>query len=70
MIDTEPTLEELVTFCILMENHEGIVGKAPYYIMEKWRMKSARKGILDSNNQYKYDEYMSRWHSHISHEEG
>jgi len=57
----QPTLKELVTFCILMENHEGIIGKAPSYIFEKWQSKSSGKGLLDSRNQSKYDEYMNRW---------
>ena len=60
-------LEQLVTFCILMENGIGIVGKAPSYLFEKWNAcsqttsKDWLQGMLDSNNQAKFDEYMKRW---------
>jgi hypothetical protein len=61
------TLEQLVTFCILMENHEGIVGKAPSYLFEKWEYISMTtsqewlRGMLDAKNAAKFDEYMKRW---------
>ena len=56
-----PTIEELVTFSILMEQNEGILGKSPRYIREKWQMMSVRKGILDCAGKSKYNEYMSKW---------
>ena len=66
-MENEMTLEQLVTFCILMENHEGIVGKAPSYLFEKWgacnmtTSKTWLRGMLDSHNQSKFDEYMRTW---------
>jgi len=55
-------LKRLVRFCVLMENHEGILGKAPSYIFEKWdACEEENSSILDMFNQYKYDEYMRRW---------
>lgn len=60
-------LEQLVAFCILMENGEGIVGKAPDYLMEKYRAcfrRDSRElllGLLDGNNQAKFREYVKNW---------
>jgi len=33
----EISVEDLVTFAIMMQNGEGIMTKSPDYIMEKWR---------------------------------
>lgn len=63
-------IQQLVTFCILMENHDGIVGKAPSYLFEKFNSCSRTnsitwlRGMLDSYNQAKFDEYMKRWGIH------
>lgn len=60
-------LEQLVAFCVLMENGVGIVGKAPDYLMEKYRACSRRDsrelllGLLDCENQAKFREYMKNW---------
>jgi hypothetical protein len=61
-------LKKLVMFCILMEGHEGIKGKAPSYIMEKFDLASDRCppeemfGHLDKNNQAKYKAWLKTWH--------
>jgi hypothetical protein len=63
----EPTLEQLVAFCVLMENGDGIVGKSPGYIFEKFRAVQRREsrsllmGLLDSHNQYKFKDYIKTW---------
>ena len=60
-------LEQLVAFCVLMENGQGIVGKAPSYIFEKFKSCSARQsremlmGLLDCNNQAKFKKYLETW---------
>lgn len=60
-------LNRLVVFAIFMENGEGIIGKAPDYIMEKWRLANADLsdecilGGLDSMNQAKYNVWKERW---------
>lgn len=54
-----------------MENGNGIKGKAPSYIQEKFDI--ARKflkvediiGYLDSKNLKKYNEYVKRWKNHL-----
>lgn len=61
-------LKKLVMFCILMEGHEGIRGKAPSYILEKFDLiESCRTpeemfGHLDKNNQAKYLNWLKTWH--------
>lgn len=63
-------LREAVVFAILMENGEGILNKAPLYILEK--MKAVDMGIpeclLDSPNMQKFQEYQNRWGSLIKDE--
>jgi len=60
-------LNKLVVFSIFMENGEGIVGKAPDYIMEKWKlvnMDISDEYIvagLDGFNQAKYNEWLQTW---------
>jgi len=49
----------LISFCILMENGEGIIGKAPYYVLEKWS--SRCPGLLDDYNQDKLKRYLALW---------
>ena len=59
-------MKNLVAFCILMENHDGIIGKSPSYIIEKF------EGIvlsnteypdrwLDDNNKLKFNNWIKRW---------
>jgi len=57
-------IKRLVAFAILMEAHEGILGKAPYYVYEKFSLTQHLEDpsqALDSNNKAKYEEYLKRW---------
>jgi len=54
-----------------MENQEGILGKAPSYILEKFNRYVGKdtdefKWGLDGNNAQKLEVYMSKWGSHIN----
>lgn len=61
------TLLQIVAFCVIMENNQGIVGKSPDYISEKWDYCMGEtnplylKAILDSQNQAKFDKWRSTW---------
>ncbi|MBT9132833.1 MAG: hypothetical protein DDT33_01363 [Firmicutes bacterium] len=63
---TETKVKQLVTFCILMENHEGVTGKAPSYIIEKYE-KCLRctdqelESLLDTKNRRKYIMWKNLW---------
>ena len=63
----EPTLEQLVAFCTLMEGHDGIITKAPPYIFEKWESclrrtsKDELLGLMDGDNAAKFREYVKTW---------
>ena len=55
----------LVAFCILMENNDGILGKAPSYLSEKYEfcMKMSHpENMLDSTNKAKFNKYMETWY--------
>ena len=60
-------LQQVVAFCVLMQNGEGIVSKAPDYIRKK--MESCQRcsspeefrGILDLENQRIFDTYFEDW---------
>ncbi len=54
-------IKQLVTFSILMQNDEGILGKSPNYIEEKFLSSEAGGAILDARNQSILQEYMRRW---------
>lgn len=60
-------LAKLVVFSILMENGEGIAGKAPLYILEKWRgvelcgQVDHLLGLLDQWNHHKYVNWLATW---------
>ena len=60
-------IERLVIFAILMENGEGILSKAPDYIMEKWgqtQMKLSFEyifALLDGENQAKFRAWQKEW---------
>lgn len=64
---TEIELKQLVTFCILMQNGEGIISKAPSYIEEKYNFCMAcpkeewLSHILDDSNRAKFSEYCEKW---------
>lgn len=57
-------LRQLVTFAILMENNEGIIGKNPKYIHEKIELCKGfniPERILDSKNMIKLEAYAKKW---------
>ena len=60
-------IDRLVVFSIFMENGNGITGKAPDYIMEKWDRVNADISDefivagLDDMNQLKYREWQRLW---------
>ncbi|MBA7560739.1 hypothetical protein ES708_02370 [subsurface metagenome] len=61
------TLDQILTFCIIMENNQGIVGKSPDYIREKWHYCMGTTdinyllGVLDLQNQAKFIRYRNTW---------
>lgn len=64
MKEDTPTLEQLITFCILMENNGGILHKAPAYVFEKYRLAVGLKqpeALLDPHNLAKFNTYMATW---------
>ena len=57
-------IDGLVAFSILMENDNGILGKAPRYIKEKYDscMKMEHpENMLDLVNKAKFEDYMHQW---------
>ena len=54
-------LFKIVEFCILMENNDGILGKAPSYIQEKYETTDGSGILLDSHNHKKFQEWKQRW---------
>lgn len=62
----ENQLINLVAFCILMENDDGILGKAPDYIKEKFGRYVGKDDDsyywgLDSDNAEKLNKYGEKW---------
>ena len=61
------TLEQLVTFAILMESGGGILNKSPDYILEKFEACSQFNSVpflrtlLDKASQAKFDTWMRKW---------
>lgn len=61
------TIDQLVTFAILMENGEGILGKDPWYIIEKFTSCTSTENptylrqLLDLQNQAKFDRWHENW---------
>ena len=61
------TTPQLVTFAIFMESNDGIMGKSPDYIREKFKlcMMTAKTEYLERNldrfNQAKYTAWRKRW---------
>jgi hypothetical protein len=61
------TLLQIVAFCVLMQNGEGIKSKAPDYIRQKIRrcmMLGTRddvRAIMDLENQRIFDDYFESW---------
>jgi hypothetical protein len=63
---TKNQLINLIAFCILMENREGILGKSPDYIQEKFfryvnKDDDSYLWGLDSENKKKLREYIECW---------
>ena len=60
-------IRRLVVFSIFMENGEGITGKAPDYIMEKWKLVNMNLSDeyiiagLDMQNQAKFRDWQMTW---------
>ena len=58
------TIEQAVVFVILMENDDGILGKAPIYIREKLDAAQSFENpeiLLDQNNYSKFIAWKERW---------
>lgn len=53
----------LVSFLILMQGGEGIMGKAPSYILEK--QQTAGPYLLDNDNKAILDAWIERWEIHL-----
>lgn len=61
-------IENIVAFCILMENNDGILGKAPSYIIEKYcglieGNTEYPENFLDFKNKAKFDKWKEKWRS-------
>ena len=57
-------IDGLVAFSILMENNDGILGKSPSYIKEKYDFCTKienPKSMLDNTNTAKFNKYMELW---------
>ena len=57
-------IERLAIFSILMENNDGIVGKSPDYILEKFDSAISvlnPAGLLDEKNEEKLKEWRRIW---------
>jgi len=60
--------KNLIAFCILMENNEGILEKSPEYVLEKYN-KALQYGFtdgvefwgLDATNLGKLGRYLLKW---------
>ena len=60
----QDVIKRLVVFSILMENNEGILGKAPTYVEEKYIAMLGLvhpERLLDEENLKKYNEYLNKW---------
>ena len=69
-MNRDMSIEQFVTFAILMENNEGILMKSPNYIRGKY--KSCKNSppeflanLLDDNNQQKLYSWKKRWEAHL-----
>lgn len=59
-----PNLRHLVGFCIFMQQNEGILGKHPDYLMEKFEMcrtTGVPEGMMDEPNMFIMAEYAKRY---------
>ena len=68
---TQNEFKNLVAFILLMEyRKEGVIGKAPSYIIEKFyryvnRDNDEYKWGLDMINKSKLEKYLKKWGEHI-----
>lgn len=58
----------LISFCVLMENGDGILAKSPRYLLEKYEHRHI--GMLDQGNQMKLFSYRSKWDNSLKKMEG
>ena len=56
-------VEDIVAFCILMQNGDGILGKAPSYIHEKFTACMSGYHPLDSKNMSILKQYFETWYN-------
>jgi hypothetical protein len=59
-------LKNIVSFCILMENDQGIISKSPDYILEKFNRYGFNqtdefKWGLDDQNKIKLSKWIEKW---------
>ena len=57
-------IPQLLTFTILMQSGEGILGVAPPYLMEKYedvKRYPHPEFLLDTQNRAIYEAWMDRW---------
>lgn len=57
-------LRQAVVFVILMQNYEGIIGKAPVYLFEKLNACKTMKipeCLLDNKNLKIFNDYAKKW---------
>ena len=58
---TKEELENVVAFCVLMQEGNGILNKAPSYLEEKFNSCMNGGRPLDLKNQYTYNQYFRKW---------
>lgn len=58
----------IVEFCILMQNDEGIMGKAPSYIMEKFFSTQGDGVLLDGSNYAIFTAWREKWMKEVAYE--
>lgn len=60
-------VKDIVAFCVLMENGEGVMDKSPEYIMEKFNRYCLSEDPdewhwgLDASNWEKLEKWSSKW---------
>lgn len=66
-MDNQNSFKNILTFCILMENGDGIMDKSPSYIEEKFKKYCIHNKDesylwgLDSKNAIKFERYIKKW---------
>ncbi len=67
--ETGIEIRGLVVFSILMENNQGILAKAPSYLLEKYELVILSgenpERLLDEENLKKFEGYMERWRDYM-----